>query len=151
MSESTANSPILRTPNNQTQEGTVTFTLKPRTRKVRLSETTVVVNLDDTQHDLCKKIAKISRLPINRLRITFENSARVVDARTHPQDPPKVRDIAAEGTVLVVKDLGNVPEFLANHRTTIIMESSLFRRISRSTLVTPPVLLYSTTLLQPQL
>lgn len=109
MSESTANSPILRTPNSQIQGGTVTFTLKPRTRQVRLSETTVTVNLDDTQHDLSKRIARISHLPINRLRITFENSTKVVDSRTHPQDPPKVRDIADEGTVLVVKDLGNVP------------------------------------------
>jgi hypothetical protein len=108
MPDSTASGPpSQRTKNNPTA---VTFTLKPRTKGLCLAETDVTASLDDTQHDLCKRIARLSRLPINRVRATVENSKKVVDVRVHPENPPKVRDIADVGTVLVVKDLGEWPK-----------------------------------------
>jgi hypothetical protein len=108
MPDSTASGrPSQRTKTNATA---VTFTLKPRSKGLRLAETDVTLGLDDTQYELCKRIATLSRLPINRVRATVENSKKVVDVRVHPENPPKVRDIVDEGTILVVKDLGAWPK-----------------------------------------
>lgn len=84
----------------------VEFTLKPRSSKLRLSATHVTASMDESQHLLCKRIAEIAHLPLNRLRVTFETSNLVVDKRVHKDEPPKIRDIANAGTVLIIKDLG---------------------------------------------
>jgi hypothetical protein len=84
----------------------VEFTLKPRSSKLRLSATHVTASMDESQHLLCKRIAEIAHLPLNRLRVSFETSNLVVDKRVHKDEPPKIRDIANAGTVLIIKDLG---------------------------------------------
>jgi hypothetical protein len=91
---------------NGNAKNVLQFTLKPRSSNLRLSATHVTATLDDTQHLLCKRIADIAHLPLNRLRATFETSNRVIDKRVHSDTPPKVRDLVDEGTVLVIKDLG---------------------------------------------
>jgi hypothetical protein len=88
----------------------VEFTLKPRNSKLRLSATHITATTDESQHLLCKRIADIAHLPTNRLRVVFENSNRVIDKRAYKENPPKVRDITNEGTVLIVKDLGTSPD-----------------------------------------
>jgi hypothetical protein len=86
--------------------GPITYTLKPRNKSIRLSTTEITADPDDTQHDLSKRIAEIAHLPLDRLRVEFE-SKRVLDKRLHRDSPPKLEDIPdAEGTVLIVKDLG---------------------------------------------
>jgi len=88
----------------------ITFTLKPRTKSLRLSQTEITATPDETQHDFCKRIAEIARLPLDRLRVEFESESktkRVLDKRVHADHPPKLEDIPdSEGTVLIVKDLG---------------------------------------------
>jgi len=102
---------LFRMQRSSTSEGhskdVVEFTLKPaRSSKVRLSATHVTASMDESQHLLCKRIAEIAHLPLNRLRGVFETSNLVVDKRAHKDEPPKVRDIANAGTVLIIKDLG---------------------------------------------
>jgi hypothetical protein len=93
--------------NNSTEEPVIEFSLRARNPKtLRLSATHITASLDETQNVLSKRIAEIAGLPIDRLRVTFENSQRVLDKRYHPDSPPKVRDIADQGTALVIKDLG---------------------------------------------
>ena len=84
----------------------ISFTLKPRNRKVRLSATHVTATPDETQYALCQRIAQIAHLNMSRLRVTVEGSGTVVDARVHTENPPKVADIQTENLVLLVKDLG---------------------------------------------
>jgi hypothetical protein len=88
------------------QDSSITFTLKPRDRNLRLSATNITSTPEETQHDLSKRIATIVRLPLSRLRVTFESSNKVLDKSAHKDSPPKVGDIPDEGTVLLVKDLG---------------------------------------------
>jgi hypothetical protein len=104
----------------------ITFTLKPRSKSLRLSATHVTATPADTQHELSTRIAKIANLPLNRLRVTFESSNRVLDTRIHRDSPPQVEGIEDEGTVLLVKDLGfrPLPPELMN-RSTSIMETGL--------------------------
>jgi hypothetical protein len=83
-----------------------TFTLKSRSKRLNLSATHITATGEETQHDFAKRIAQISKLPLSRLRVTFEPSNRVLDKRHHPDSPPKVADIEDEGTVILVKDLG---------------------------------------------
>jgi hypothetical protein len=95
------------TANNPTPEPVIIFSIRARNpRTLTLSATHVTATLDETQNVLCERIAQIAGLPLNRVRATFENSRRALDKRFHADSPPKVRDIANEGTVLVIKDLG---------------------------------------------
>lgn len=93
--------------NNSGEQTVIEFSLRARNPKtLRLAATHITANLDETQNALSKRIAKIAGLPLDRLRVTFENSQIVLDKRFHPDSPPKVRDVSGQGTVLVVKDLG---------------------------------------------
>ena len=85
----------------------ITFTLKPRSKKIRLSKTQVSATADETQHELSKRVAEIAGLPLERLRATFEKSNKVLDKRTHQESPPTVGDIPDDETVLLIKDLGS--------------------------------------------
>jgi 3-oxo-5-alpha-steroid 4-dehydrogenase len=91
---------------NGSGKDVIEFTLKPRSSKLRLSATHITATADESQHSLCKQIADIAHLPLNRLRVTFETSNRVIDKRFHPDTAPKVGDVANEGNVLIIKDLG---------------------------------------------
>lgn len=93
----------------RSQDHPATFTLKSRSRHIRLSATHITAAPDETQHELSKRIAAIAGLPLNRLRTTFETSNRVLDKRIHSDSPPKVEDIPEEDTVLIIKDLGSFP------------------------------------------
>ena len=90
----------------ETQETPITFSLRSRTRRLRLSEANVSIFPNETQYALCKQIAKLAHLPVNRVRVTFEHSGVAIDRRFYQEDPPRVRDIASEWTALLVKDLG---------------------------------------------
>ena len=106
------------------QDSPLTFTLKPRTKSVRLSTTHITSTPEETQHDLSKRVATIANLPLNRLRVTFETSNRVLDKRIHQDSPPKVEDIPDEETVLIIKDLGpTTREYTLTCRSTGFMES----------------------------
>ena len=91
---------------NGNAKDVIEFTLKPHSSKIRLSATHITATEDETQHSLCKRIADIAHLPLNRLRVTFEKSNRVIDKRFHADTVPKVADIANEDNVLIIKDLG---------------------------------------------
>jgi hypothetical protein len=90
----------------RSRDSPITFTLKPRNKTLRLSATHITAAPDETQHDLSKRIARIAGLHIDRLRVTFESSNRVLDKRIHKDSPPKVEDIETEDPVLIIKDLG---------------------------------------------
>ena len=99
----------------------IEFTLKPHSSKIRLSATHITARGNETQHSLCKRIADIAHLPLNRLRVTFEKSHRVVDKRFHPDTAPKVTDIANEDNILIIKDLGPFLSLLRSlHRLLFI-------------------------------
>jgi hypothetical protein len=104
-----------RTSSSQTTSGPITFTLKPRNRGIRLSATHVTATADETQHVLCQRIARIANLKPTRLRVTLETNGRVIDARTHRDNPPMVRDLEGEEPVLLIKDLGIAPLLRINH------------------------------------
>lgn len=91
---------------SRSRDSPLTFTLKSNNRNIRLSETHITSNPEETQHDLSRRIAKIANLPLDRLRVTSETSNRVLDKRIHQESPPRVGDIADEGAVLIIKDLG---------------------------------------------
>jgi hypothetical protein len=93
----------------RSQNHPATFTLKSRSRHIHLSATDITATPDETQHELSKRIATIAGLSLDRLRVTFETSNRVLDKRTHRDSPPKVEDIPEEDTVLIIKDLGLLP------------------------------------------
>jgi len=84
----------------------VEYTLKPRSRNVRLSTTQITATPDETQQDVCTRIATIANLPLSRLRVTLETSNRVLDKHVHADMAPKMGDLPDDETVLVVKDLG---------------------------------------------
>ena len=84
----------------------MTFTLKSRSKNIRLSATHITVTPDETQHELSKRVAQIAGLSFDRLRVTFENSNKPLDKRTHRDSPPTVADIPDDESVLVIKDLG---------------------------------------------
>jgi hypothetical protein len=90
----------------RSQDSPLTFTLKARTKRLRLSATEVTANSDETQHELSKRIAKIAGLKFDRLRVTFEGSNKVLDKRYHRDEAPTVADIEEEQPVLFIKDLG---------------------------------------------
>ena len=103
---STSSAATHSTGSDMKSSGSVTFRLKSRSRSLKLSADQVSVDPDVTQFFLCQQIAQIARLPINRVRATLETTGKAVDRRFHQNDAPRVRDIANEGTVLVIKDLG---------------------------------------------
>lgn len=82
------------------------FTLKTRSKGINLSANRISADPDETQHNLAKRIAQIAKLPLDRLRVTFEASNIVLDKRSHRHSQPKVEDIEGAGTVLLIKDLG---------------------------------------------
>jgi hypothetical protein len=98
-----------RSSTGTTASSPITFTLKPRNRKLRLSATHVTATPDEIQYALCQRIAQIAHLKMSRLRVTVEANGRVVDARQHGENPPVVADIQGEQPVLLVKDLGGFP------------------------------------------
>jgi hypothetical protein len=91
------------------QESPLTFTLKPSNRNIRLSATHITSTPEETQRDLAKRIATIANLPLDRLRVTFGTSNGALDKRIHRDSPPKVEDMPDDGTVLIIKDLGQTP------------------------------------------
>ena len=111
---------------SRNQDVPITFTLKPHNRNVHLSATHITSFLEETQHDLSKRIARIANLSLSRLRATFESSNRVLDKRIHRDSPPRVEDIPSEeGTVLIIKDLGSprLGNLVLSDRSTSIMET----------------------------
>ena len=95
-----------RSPTTSPSSVPITFTLKPRTRGLRLSATHITAQPDETQYALCHRIAQIAHLKLNRVRVTLEESNRVIDARQHHEHPPTVGDIEGENVTLLIKDLG---------------------------------------------
>ena len=92
----------------ENQSPTLTFTLKPRGKGLKLSATHITADPNETQHDFAKRVAEAARLPITRLRATLEPSNRVLDKRSHAENPPKVSDFVGDQgeAILLVKDLG---------------------------------------------
>ena len=90
----------------RSQDSPLTFKLRSRTKKLRLSADEVTAIPDETQHELSKRIAQIAGLSFDRLRVTFESSNKVLDKRYHHANPPRVADIEEEEPVLLIKDLG---------------------------------------------
>jgi len=94
----------------------VTFTLKPRGKGLKLAATHITADPNETQYDFAKRVAQAARLPITRLRATLEPSNRVLDKRSHADNPPKVSDLVGDDgePVLLVKDLGTKLLVLVN-------------------------------------
>jgi hypothetical protein len=86
----------------------LSFTLRSYTRSLQLSATHVTSSPTETQRDLCIRIAKIAKLPLNRVRVTFENPRNVVlDKRVQlAKTAPRMSDVAHYEPMLLIKDLG---------------------------------------------
>jgi hypothetical protein len=86
----------------------LSFALRSRTRSLHLSATQIASSPIETQHNLCVRIAEIAKLPLNRIRVTFENPRNVVlDKRVQlAETAPRMSDVVKYEPVLLVKDLG---------------------------------------------